>query len=114
MDQEMRVLNLVSLAKKAGRVVSGEFSVSKAVRGGKAHFVIISLDASDNTKKKFKNMCEWYHVPVICLADMERLGHSVGCQNRSSLAVLDPGFAGAILKALGMAPSKSGGSEWQK
>lgn len=101
MEQERRVLNLFSLARKAGRIASGEFATEKAVKSKKAYLVCISEDASDNTKKKFRNMCDWYKVPVICLADKENLGRSIGCQSRSSLAVLDQGFAGAIQKALG-------------
>ena len=60
MEQERRILNLLSLAKKAGRVASGEFSTEKAVKSGKAALVFVSGE------------------------------------------VLDPGFAGAIRKALGM------------
>ena len=102
MEQERKILNLISLAKKAGKVASGEFSTEKAVKYGKAKLVFVSGDAADNTKKKFRNMCEWYKVPIICISDKENLGRSIGCRNRSSLAVLDPGFAGAIRKALGM------------
>ena len=85
MEQERRILNLLSLAKKAGRVASGEFSTEKAVKSGKAALVFVSQDASDNTKKKFRNMCEWYKVPIICISDKENLGRSIGCRNRSSL-----------------------------
>ncbi len=46
-----KVLSLLGIAQKAGRVVSGEFSVEKAVKEGKACLVLVAKDASDNTKK---------------------------------------------------------------
>ena len=101
MDEEKKVLNLLSLSQQAGRIASGEFMTQKAVKSGKACLVILAVDASENTKKKFKNMCTYYRTPVIELSDMDRLGHCIGRSVRSSLAVLDEGFAKAILKLAG-------------
>ena len=53
MENRQKVLNLISLATKAGKTASGEFSTEKAVKTKKAHLVIVSIEASDNTKKKF-------------------------------------------------------------
>ena len=58
-----KVLSLIGLSTKAGKIVSGEFSTEKAVKTGKAWLVIVSAEASDNTKKKFHNMCTYYEVP---------------------------------------------------
>ena len=99
MNDEKRMLGLVSLAQRSGRIASGEFMTEKAVKDGRASLVIIAADASDNTKKKFHNMCTFYQVPVIRLSEKETLGHSIGRSERSSLAVMDEGFAKAILKA---------------
>ena len=64
----------------------------------KAELVIVAGDASDNTKKKFKNMCDYYHVPVCFYGDKDTLGHAMGKQFRASLAILDEGFAKGIRK----------------
>ena len=53
-----KILSLLGLAAKGRNLVSGEFSTEKAVKEGKAALVIVSSDASDNTKKKFTNMCK--------------------------------------------------------
>ena len=100
-SDDRKILNLLGLAQKAGKIASGEFSTEKAVKSGQAKMAVISADASGNTKKKFHNMCEWYHVPVIELADKESLGHCLGKADRTSAAVTDEGFAYAILKAAG-------------
>lgn len=70
----------------------------KAVKEGKAEIVIVAADASDNTQKMFRNMCEFYHVPLYIMSNKEKLGHAIGKQFRASLAVLDYGLANAIQK----------------
>ena len=52
-----KALSLLGLATKAGKTVSGEFSTEKSVKSGKGYVVLVAGDSSDNTKKKFRNMC---------------------------------------------------------
>ena len=96
--QNDRVLNLIGLAQKAGKVVSGEFMTEKAVKTGEAALVILAEDASENTQKKFRNMCEFYQVPLRIHAAKDYLGHAMGKEFRASLVVLDEGFAKGIRK----------------
>ena len=95
-----KALSLISLATKAGKTASGEFCTEKEVKSGKAELVIVAQDASDNTKQKFKNMCEFYEVPIYFYGDKDTLGHAMGKEFRASLAVTDPGFAKGIAKHL--------------
>lgn len=95
-----KVLSLVGLATKAGKTVSGEFSTEKSVKSGKSFVVIVADDASENTKKKFRNMCEFYDVPVYFLSDKITMGKAMGKEFRASLSVQDENFAKAILKEL--------------
>lgn len=96
--RQNKALSMIGLATKAGKTASGEFCTEKEVRTGRAVLVIVAGDASDNTKKKFHNMCEFYRIPMICFADKDTLGHAMGKEFRASLAVLDEGFAKGILK----------------
>ena len=100
MENRQKVLNLIGLATKAGKTASGEFSTEKAVKGGKARLVIVSEEASDNTKKMFTNMCTYYKVPICCFGKKDELGHAMGKEMRASLAVVDEGLAGAIVKQM--------------
>ena len=77
-----RVLSLIGLATKAGKTVSGEFSTEKSVK----------------TKKKFRNMCSFYEVPIFFFSDKESLGRAMGKEYRACLAVQDENFAKAIMK----------------
>lgn len=95
-----KALSLVSLATKAGKTASGEFCTEKEVKTGMAELVIVAEDASANTKKKFKNMCDFYEVPIYLYGDKDTLGHAMGKEFRATLAVTDAGFAKGIKKHL--------------
>ena len=93
-----KILSLIGLATKAGKTASGEFCTEKEVKSGRAALVIVAGDASDDTKKKFQNMCDFYEVPIYFYKDKDTLGHAMGKEFRASLAVLDEGFAKGIRK----------------
>lgn len=59
MKNNNKVLSLLGLATKAGKVASGEFSTEKSVKTGKGFLVLVADDASQNTRKKFQNMCDF-------------------------------------------------------
>ena len=98
--KQNKILSLIGLAMKAGKVVSGEFSTEKAVKSGQACLVIISEEASDNTRKKFQNMCTYYEVPIYFYGTKIDLGIAIGKEFRASLAVTDQGLSTAIEKQL--------------
>lgn len=91
-----RVLSMLGIAAKAGSVASGEFSTEKAVKEGRAYLVIVAQDASDNTKKMFRNMTDFYQVPMYEYSDKEMLGHFIGkrisciaCSHKRGTVALD-------------------------
>lgn len=94
-----RILSLLGLAIKSGNLVSGEFMTEKAVKGRKAHLVIVSEEASDNTKRNFQ-ICGFYEVPLYFYETMEELGHCIGKTFRASLAVTSEGLAKSIISKL--------------
>ena len=89
--QMKKVLSLLGLAARGRNLVSGEFSTENAVKDGSACLVIISEDASANTKKLFTDKCSFYEVPIYTLGTKEM---------RASLAVTDPGLSDSIMKHL--------------
>ncbi|WP_243424737.1 ribosomal L7Ae/L30e/S12e/Gadd45 family protein [Mordavella massiliensis] len=93
-----KTMGLIGLATKAGKTAGGEFLTEREVKSGRATLVIVAEDASENTKKKFQNMCEYYKVPIRFYGDKDTLGHAMGKQFRASLAVLDEGLAKGIRK----------------
>ena len=94
-----RVISLLGLAAKAGLLASGEFACEKAVKAGSARLLVVAADSSENTKKKFEDMCRFYPTPLLFYSDREKIGQGIGKEYRACAAVLDAGFAAAIEKA---------------
>lgn len=84
---------------RAGKLVSGEEGVLKAMRYDEAKLVIIAQDASANTLKKFLNKCRYFNIPYIQHFERHELGSSIGKANRVIVAVTDEGFARMIQDA---------------
>lgn len=86
----------LGLAAKAGMVSSGETAVEDAIQSGKACFVILAADASENTRKKFQNKCSFYQIPCIVTGNREMTGKRIGKELRSCVSVNDSNFADQI------------------
>lgn len=95
-----KILSMVGLAAKAGKVVSGAFSVETAIKKGKAFLVICASDASEASIKSYRDACSYYHVPVYIYGTKESLGLHCGKDYRAAAAITDEGFAKAIRKLL--------------
>lgn len=98
--QTDKILSALGLARKAGQIASGEYAVEKAVKKQLAFLVIVALDASDNTKKKMRNMTAFYDTPLYFYSSKEMLGKCIGQEYRSMVAVMNEGFASSIEKQL--------------
>ncbi len=95
-----KIFSLIGIATKAGKTVSGEFSVERAVKDGKAVVVVVAEEASDNTKKMFTNMCNFYNVPLYIYGTKDELGNAMGKQMRASMAITDEGLGRALEKQI--------------
>ena len=100
MKDYRKALRMIGLATKAGKTVSGEFSTEKSVKSGKARLVLVAEDSSENTKKKFRDMCSFYEVPLGFISDRSSLGQAMGKEFRASLAIQDDNFARAVSQAM--------------
>lgn len=90
------VLAMLSLAHKAGKLKSGEFAVEKAVKSRQAKLVVVAEDASDGTKKSYRDLCEYYHTNFAEYGGKAALGQAIGKEFRAALAVCDENFAKEI------------------
>ena len=95
-----KFLNMTGMAKRAGKVITGESLCKEAVRKGKSKLIITALDASENTKKSMKNSCDFYGVAYVEAETMADLGKYTGASARAVVSVNDSNFAKAILNKL--------------
>ena len=98
MNDNQRLFGMISISKKAGALVTGESRTEEAVRNDKAYLILLTEDASDNTKKKFSDMSSYRNVPLVYLSDRITFGRIIGKKFAVSGAVLDKGLAESILK----------------
>ena len=91
-----KVLNLLGIAAKAGKVKSGSFAAEEAIKNKTAVLLIMAEDASEGTKKQFGNMSTFYEVETISGSTKETLGRAIGKAERSCICVTDEGLARAI------------------
>ena len=93
-----KAYSIISLASKAGKLVTGEDAVRNSIRGGKVKLAIVSEDASDNTKKRIGNSADFYKVSFIIWGMKEEFGKSVGKSARSVLGITDENFSKSLKK----------------
>lgn len=92
-----KAINQISLAMKAGAILSGEFACQQAIKSRTAYLCIVAQDASNNTKKSFTNSCQFYDVKYIEYGTKESLGHAIGKEYRASIVVCDERLSVSIL-----------------
>lgn len=95
-----KVLGMIGLAKRAGKVTSGEFLCEKAVKGGQSRLIIIASDISENGKKDIVDACIHYGVEYIEFAASAELGKAIGAGSRMVVSVNDDNFKNAILSGI--------------
>ena len=93
-----KILGLIGLAMKAGKICFGADSVEENVIKRKVKLVIISEDSSERTKNKFINICEKNNVPVITYGDIDSLSKAIGKSNKAILGIKDINFVNSILE----------------
>lgn len=93
-----KILGLIGLAMKAGKVAFGADSVQESIIKKKIKLVIISEDSSERTKKKFIDICEKYNIPIIIDGDIDSLSKTIGKSNKAILGIKDANFAESIQK----------------
>lgn len=95
-----KIYSLLGLATRARATVSGEFSVNKSLKEGKATLVLVAEDASANTHKEFADACAYRKVAFYEFGTKDELGRCMGKEERAVAAIVDGGFAKSIMKLL--------------
>ena len=95
-----RIYSMLGIAARAGAVSSGAFAAESSIRAGKAYMAVIAADASDNTKKQYRDMCKGHGTAFYEYGSMDDLGHAIGKGHRAALTVNDASLARAVEELL--------------
>ena len=91
-----KILQMIGLAKKAGKALSGQYQVEESIKKYEACLIVCACDASENTKKRLTDMCRYRNIPVCFYGTKQEIGKFTGKDERSAAAVTDSGFAERI------------------
>ena len=94
-----KMAGLLGIAKRAGKTVSGAYSIEKALASkGAVKLLIIAADASESTKRSLMKAAELQNVPTGFALTKAELGRSIGRDYSAALSILDAGFGKALEK----------------
>ena len=86
------------MSARARKISFGADSVEEEIIRKKTKLIILSVEASDRTKDKFKKLCEQYKIPVIIYGNIEELSKAIGKENKAIFAIKDVNLADEIKK----------------
>ena len=100
--QTARVLSMLGLCKKAGRLVSGVPPVCDGLREGRVRLVVYAAGAAENSVKRVCDKAKTYECLALAVdTTPEALAKSVGKTGAvAAVGVADDGFARAIAKII--------------
>jgi ribosomal protein L7Ae-like RNA K-turn-binding protein len=83
------------MARRAGKVSSGESQVEAFLKKQKGYLAIIAED-SPHAQSKFSQWAKDVNIPVLIEGTKEELGLAIGMSPRAIILIMDRGFAEAI------------------
>lgn len=92
-----KFFNFLGLTKRSGNLLEGYSKCDEQRNKMKFYLVILSNDASNSTKKKFKNHCSERRIPLIEDFSKEELGIPIGREEIKVLAILDKNMAQKLI-----------------
>ena len=87
-----RMLSMLGLCARAGKLITGEKACIQAIRGGSAFAAVLDGAASENAVKALGQACESHDVPLLRTGPFE-LGDAIGKSSRMAAVITDPHMA---------------------
>ena len=95
-----RVYSAIGMANKAGKIISGTDACIRAIKAGTVELIILSEDASDNTRKKIMNACSYRNISCVVYGKGGMLGKVTGKNHRIVAGVRDKNLSKLILSKM--------------
>ena len=99
MEQD-KVLRLLGLATRAGKIAFGTDSVIDTINKNKAKLVLIAKDASDRTKKNIIRISQENNVQVRIYGSIDSISKNIGKENKAVICIKDINFVKEMLKLI--------------
>ncbi|MBG9983703.1 ribosomal L7Ae/L30e/S12e/Gadd45 family protein [Aerococcaceae bacterium DSM 111022] len=96
MNKTQKALNMIGLAQRAGKLISGDERVEKAIKNGQAKIIICADDISEKTLSRYQNYSENYNTPMLLPFDSIEMSQALG-KKRSICCITDHGITKKFL-----------------
>ena len=96
-----RIMSYLGFAKKAGKLLSGQWNCENAIKHRKALLILLAGSSSENTVKHFSDMAAYRDIPIYQF-EGDRMGGAIGKDGHKTVCITDEGFALTILKEINL------------
>ncbi len=97
---EAKIYSFLGLAQRAGKLVSGDDSTMLDIKRNRVKLVIVAEDASNNTKKLFKDKTSFRNIACVTYSTKLQLGLAIGKAPRAVMGIKDVSFADKVLELI--------------
>ena len=91
-----KIYSMFGLCMKAGKLAYGSDMCEENIKSNKTKLLIVSEEASNNTRQKFERICKEQKIEFVIFGSIDLISHSIGKNNKAIIAILDDGFAKKI------------------
>ncbi|BDR60625.1 L7Ae/L30e/S12e/Gadd45 family ribosomal protein [Lactobacillus xylocopicola] len=99
MQNRQKALNLLGLAERAGKLVSGLELVLLGLKAKKVKVVILANDSHADTSEKVTRLAKQNDIEIISNFTSSEISHAVGKQ-RKVVGLTDTGFFKALVQKI--------------
>lgn len=92
-----KIINLIHMARKAGKVEFGYDACSRAAMHHKCKLIICSEDLAENQCRKLKTLAEASNVKFLRFGSKKEFGEAFSRRDVAIIAIEDRNFANGIL-----------------
>lgn len=95
-----KLYSMLGIGNRARLIVLGETGCIQSIKRRNSKLIILSQDASDNTKKRIINLCEKNNIRYYIIGKKAEYGDALGKGLSSIISVTDFKFSEAIVKII--------------
>ncbi|MBU5482785.1 ribosomal L7Ae/L30e/S12e/Gadd45 family protein [Clostridium sp. MSJ-11] len=92
-----KFISFLGIAKKAGKCLEGYNKCEDSIKKGNCHLLIVSRESSENTKDKFKTLCDIRNTPMIIYYSKDDLSNILGKEGINIVGISDLSIAKRLM-----------------
>lgn len=95
-----KVLGLLGLSAKAGKVCFGRDACIDLIEKNKVELIIVATDASERTKRNIEFICNNNNINICFYGTIDELSRAIGKNNKAVIGIKEENFAKQIEKII--------------